>query len=240
MNTAALSKRFTAFLVGGAAIAMIATTLSPVPAEAAAVRDRAAEIADFEQALVQNRLDELPASEREAAVRRAALDDHRTSSGATLDGSTATVLANGSGSVVRIGLKGAGLETISSRSSFFDAAGRLTTTVEFAFRGDGEGGGSLEVWQDRELRFSKSITAAEAEKSVALAAQQSRASAGFRAKLNDCLSKQNVNAWALAILAGVCGAACIVTAGTACAVCIGASIGFPTGVVASCVVRASQ
>ncbi|WIA99673.1 hypothetical protein [Curtobacterium sp. MCBA15_012] len=219
---------------------LLSALLSPARAEAAETTERAANVLDFQRSMVQNAPVPLGPSPRADALRSAALEQTETASGAVLDGSDVSVLAQGDGAVVRVGLRGAGVEPISSRSTFFDAHGNATSTVEFAFRADGRGGGSLQVWQDGQSRFSKSITAAETAATMRVAAQDSRASQGFWAKLNDCLAKQNVNAWALAILAGVCAAACVVTAGAACAACVGATIGFPSGVVTACIVIASR
>lgn len=239
MKTTMNRKRLPSLMTMATALVLLSSLLSPARAEAAA-HERASNVLDFQQSMVDHAPVPLGPSARVDALRRMALEQPATASGARIDESDVSVLAQGDGTVVRVGLNGAGVEPISSRSSFFDATGRLTSTVEFAFRADGRGGGSLQVWQNGQTRFSKSITAAETDATLRVAAQDARASKGFWAKLNDCLGKQNVNAWALALLAGVCAAACVVTVGAACAVCIGATIGFPTGVVTACIIRANQ
>jgi hypothetical protein len=219
------------------AVALVTSALVPTSAEAAQIEQQAGQLIAFRDSMTAEAPLQATPSARTEAVRAAAEEDAQTMSGGVVDRSDVVVLENGDGLIVREGLRGSGLEPISNRAVFFDRDGRRTTTVEYAFRADGAGGGSLDVWQDHELRYSNAISKDRAD-AVLTAAE--RASKGFWAKLNDCLSKQNVNAWALAILAGVCGAACVATAGTACAVCIGATIGFPSGVVTSCIAMASR
>lgn len=223
------------------AVTLVTSALVPTSAEAAQseqqIEQQAARLIAFRDSMSMRAPTPAAPSKRTNAVRAAAEEDAQTMSGGVVDRSDVVVLENGDGLIVREGLRGSGLEPFSSRSVFFDRDGHKTTTVEYAFKADGAGGGSLDVWQDHELRYSNAISKDRAD-AVLIAAE--RASKGFWSKLNDCLSKQNVNAWALAILAGVCGAACVATAGTACAVCIGATIGFPSGVVTSCIAIASR
>ncbi|WP_156801805.1 hypothetical protein [Corynebacterium mastitidis] len=53
--------------------------------------------------------------------------------------------------------------------------------------------------------------------------------------LNRCLSNAGIAAWAIAALSVVCGAACAVTAGTGCVLCIAAASGATGGTVGYCV-----
>lgn len=241
MNQIMTAPRQRLMLVAATSVAVVASILVPMRADAAETRERAEQIVAFEQAMTEQQPDIAPDTTFTEHLKNDASQVAQTMSGAHLDSEGTEVLQYGGQYIVRIPMTGAGVEAISSRSTFYDGSGVARGTVEYAFRADGLGGGSLDVWQDGERRFSQSISARQAEKAMASAhGDESRASQSFWSKLNACLGKQNVSAWALAILAGVCAAACVVTVGVACAACIGATIGFPSGVVGACIAIANR
>lgn len=57
---------------------------------------------------------------------------------------------------------------------------------------------------------------------------------GWWSCFNDCLASQGVAAWAIALLASICGIACAVTVGTGCFVCLGGVTFITSGVIGYC------
>ena len=130
------------------------------------------------------------------------------------------VIDLGASYIVRSSISADGVDPLSSYSVMLDHAGALQGTMEYLLRGDGFGGGRLDVWKDGVLTHSDSITSSQAASAVSGAQMQINASPGFWSKLNSCLAGQGVSAWALALIAGACALACAVTAGAACILCI--------------------
>jgi hypothetical protein len=232
--------RFT--VVAVAATAVLGASLTAVPANAAVSRTaaRASAVADFERNAVTQVPTEVTGTALAEQLRSEALSDPTVSDGAIIDDARTSVLKVGAGYVVRSGLGGDGVDRLSSRSVVFDADGAKTGTVEYLFRADGAGGGSLDVFQDGEHRYGQSISASDADRTVHAAQNELRGANDFWQRLNSCLANQGVASWAVALIAGACAAVCFFTAGLGCAACIGAVIGFPSGVIGSCVVHANS
>ncbi|MFZ4894585.1 hypothetical protein ACL9RL_09060 [Plantibacter sp. Mn2098] len=138
---------------------------------------------------------------------------------------------------VRFPLAGAGISTQSSYTVLFTADGKVANTVELQFTEDGAGGGSLRAWQDTTQIFFEHITAAAAAKNVgdATTLLDAKGSGDWWGELGKCLNNTGVPAWIIALLSGLCGAACVVTFGIACAACLAAVIGISEGVIIACI-----
>lgn len=232
--------------IAATVVSMVVLTTCGVPTSAhaaseASVTERASEVAGFvETAEQQSPRVVIDARLRHDLMVGAAAEAAALPAGTELDPKTTEVLAVGTGYVVRTSLQGDGVASMSSRSVVFDSPTKVAGALDYVFRADGNGGGRLDVFQDGERNWSDSISGAEADRVASHEQVGTHGAGDFWERLNSCLTNQGVASWMLALIAGACAAVCFFTAGLGCAACIGAVIGFPSGVIGACVAYANQ
>lgn len=98
------------------------------------------------------------------------------------------------------------------------------------------------VWNDGKLSLNK-IASAEGQvrdAGVAPSVNIAAAADGFWGRLNDCLAGLGIGWAAVTAISVACSVACVVTAGTGCALCIIAAAGVTNANIAGCIAQASQ
>jgi hypothetical protein len=110
-----------------------------------------------------------------------------------------------------------------------------TTVVEMSARFSDVAHAQLDVWQNG--AHTDAITAENPE---LMEADGSVAQVGWWDRLNSCLSSAGIHWAVITLVSAACAAACVVTAGTACLLCISAVIGGSSGTIAGCIQQASR
>ncbi|MEV6236870.1 hypothetical protein [Lentzea sp. NPDC051838] len=165
--------------------------------------------------------------------------------GARFDAESATAYTSKGGgpSILRLPLAGPSLARPSVLGVTFDpGSGAVLFTTEMLITGAADNSAHVTVWNNGELALNKITTAdgqvreSDAAPPVAFAA----ASDGFWSRLNDCLASLGIGWAVVTAIAVACSAACVVSAGTGCLLCILAAAGITNANIAGCVAEASQ
>lgn len=135
---------------------------------------------------------------------------------------------------------GQGVVDPSALSLFLGRRGEVTAVVESVFTPTSATSGVVQAWVDGRLQVSQSVGEPLAATSSTVAPTAAFGSPAWWSALNSCLANQGVPAWIVTGLSIICAAACAVTAGLACVLCIAAAAGFSSGVVAACVDYANR
>jgi hypothetical protein len=123
---------------------------------------------------------------------------------------------------------------------FLDREGRVTSTVESVFTPTSESSGRVRAWVNGEVQVDQAVGAPVSAPSFGAQPLAALGSSKWWNALNKCLSSQGVPAWIVTGLSIICAAACVVTAGAGCVLCIAAAAGFSSGVVYVCVDYANR
>lgn len=132
--------------------------------------------------------------------------------------------------------------------------GKLNSTLETVFFPQTDSSGLVRAWVDGQLKVNEVVSDPVASTTASSPVFETAAAGIKPAKpigsvdwwleINKCLANAGIPAWVLAGISIICGAACL-AAGTgpglvACALCIAAAVGFASGVVQGCVLRANK
>ncbi|SES03510.1 hypothetical protein SAMN05216188_12022 [Lentzea xinjiangensis] len=167
-------------------------------------------------------------------------------SGAKFDVASATAYTpkNGDGpSILRLPLAGTNLARASVLGVTFDSrTGAVVATTEMVISGAENNSAHVTVWNNGVLSLNKiaSSDGQVRDTGVVPATTLSAASDGFWERLNDCLAGLGIPWAVVTAIAVACSAACVISAGTGCLLCILAAAGVTQANIAGCVAEASQ
>jgi len=140
---------------------------------------------------------------------------------------------------------GQGAEAQSAITVQFDGHGQVEVVLETALRAVSAKSGTVTVWRDSQLVLSRLVTVAPADSasispaesvtSTSVPYASSAKKGNWWATLNSCLASQGIAAWVVAAISIICAAACVVTLGIGCAICIAAAAGAATVVISMCI-----
>jgi len=175
-----------------------------------------------------------------------------STSGLEFDFDNAQALRSDDGkTLIRLpALTGQGVVAPSSLNLFLDGSGQRLVVIETAFVENSATSGSARIWTDGKVTFDKSIdlspvmdnknSEAAVTDAPVTTADDGYVKGDWWGNLNKCLNNQGIAAWAAALLAAACGAACVVTAGAGCIACLVVLTGGTSGVIGSCIAQANM
>lgn len=144
---------------------------------------------------------------------------------------------------LRLPVAGGGLAAVSALGVTFDVdTGSVVSTSEMLFSSREDNSAQATVWNNGELSLNKVVSAEGTVREADFTPPTNVVAAadGFWGRLNNCLASLGIG-WALVTAITVaCSAACVVTAGTGCMLCIIAAAGVTNANIAGCVAEASQ
>ncbi|WP_164001170.1 hypothetical protein [Pyxidicoccus caerfyrddinensis] len=254
-------RRMGALWSGGRAVLAAGLTLLMAggPTAMAAESAPAGDVAAMERALKESEQlaskvvepgspEAVAAREQAEALQRSRQVTLHLPDGSAADVSQAQVYRLAAGAtLVRVPITG--LTAGSAVGYAFDANRRLTQTVEIHLIEHSATSGQARVWIDGRQVLDRQITEKDKEAAANTLATASlrleTGDANARAlglnwgKFEDCLNSAGIASWVISSLSTICSAACLVTAGAGCILCIAAAGGLTAGVVKACVDRAS-
>ena len=166
--------------------------------------------------------------------------------GARFDTESATSYrpkGGGGPSILRLPLAGANLARASVLGITFDPdTGATISTTEMLIAAAADNSAQVSVWNNGELALNKIVSAEGQirESDIAPPANFAAAADGFWTRLNNCLASLGIGWAVVTAIAIACSAACVVSAGTGCVLCILAAAGITNANIAGCVAEASQ
>lgn len=234
-------------------ISALVATFSAVPANADTTSAAIApSVASVHESLVNAQSvtsdwDSIPSTETQRAVEdnARALETH---SGLDLDVNASVGWAVDDNSIlIQVPVsEGQGAIYPSAISLFVDRSGQVTDVVESIFTPVSSASGHVQAWVNGVLQVDEIVSevgpgtvAGDAAAGV-ISPTAAWGSGEWWSALNSCLAAQGIPAWVVTSLSIICAAACVVTAGAGCAICIAAAAGLGTGVVYLCVEFANQ
>ncbi len=138
--------------------------------------------------------------------------------------------------------EGQGVIAPSAVTLFLTKNGRVTSVVESTFTPTSETTGLVQAWVNGSQQVNQNVgePIASSASSTGITPMAAFGSGAWWQALNTCLANQGVPAWIVTGLSIICAAACAVTAGVGCVLCIAAAAGFSSGVVYACVDYANR
>ena len=250
----------TALILGGVGVAAPANAAGPMPL-AAVTRSLSADsytptpvspaaVSDFVTRTQEDTSGWVALGQPELAALRASFQhEHYTPNSGYqyLLGNSVGWRVSGSTSVIQVPVaSGQGAEAQSAITVQFDGRGRVEAVIETALRAVSANSGTVAVWRDSHLVLSRLVTVAPADSAPALASPAgsvtiksvpyvSAAKGNWWGELNSCLASQGIASWVVAGISIICAAACVITLGLACAICIAAAAGTATTVISMCI-----